>query len=231
MLGHLSKIDASKKICFKKISLPWRNRVYSVQKYTPFYTTVFDICMMYPALPDYTTFSTTIYDTCRIYPACPLRIYPLFQKIYIGLSGAPRIYSWYLEYAPRYTTTCHTSLIYPSSPKYTSFLTTISDILIIYLDPRINPILHSYLRKTHNAGGSWLQLYSTVKICRTLVPQNAIVPVGRPRPYSIIILNMRFIPNTALRTSSQIMASSYILQRLYEWIFPPKLKAFNSSGS
>ena len=43
-------------------------------------------------------------------------------------------------------------------------------------------------------------------------PQKAIVPVGKPRPYSIIILNMRFIPNAAVRASSQIIASSYILE-------------------
>ena len=41
----------------------------------------------------------------------------------------------------------------------------------------------------------------------------AIVPVGKPRPYSIIILNMRFIPKASLRASSQITASSYILER------------------
>ena len=39
-----------------------------------------------------------------------------------------------------------------------------------------------------------LKVWSTVKIRGTRVPQKAIVPVGRPRPYSIIILNMRFIP-------------------------------------
>ena len=44
-------------------------------------------------------------------------------------------------------------------------------------------------------------------------PQNAIVPVGRSRPYSIIIHNMRFIPKASLRASSQIPASSYILER------------------
>ena len=41
----------------------------------------------------------------------------------------------------------------------------------------------------------------------------AIVPVGRPRPYSIIILNMRVFPKPQLRASSQITASSYILER------------------
>ena len=49
-----------------------------------------------------------------------------------------------------------------------------------------------------------------VKIRGTRVPQKAIVPVGRPRPYSIIILNMRFIPKVSLRARSQITASSYI---------------------
>ena len=58
-----------------------------------------------------------------------------------------------------------------------------------------------------------LKVWSTVKIRGTRVPQKAIVPVGRPRPYSIIILNMRFIPKASLRASSQITASSYILER------------------
>ena len=47
-----------------------------------------------------------------------------------------------------------------------------------------------------------LKVWSTVKIRGTRVPQKAIVPVGRPSPYSIIILNMRFIPKTSLRASS-----------------------------
>ena len=46
------------------------------------------------------------------------------------------------------------------------------------------------------------------------------VTVGRPRPYSIIILNMRFIPNAALTASSQITATLYILER--QVIIPPK---------
>ena len=58
-----------------------------------------------------------------------------------------------------------------------------------------------------------LKVWSTVKIRGTRVAQKAIVPVGRPRPYSIIILNMRFIPKASLRASSQITASSYILER------------------
>ena len=58
-----------------------------------------------------------------------------------------------------------------------------------------------------------------VKIRGTRVPQKAIVPVGNPRPYSIIILNMRFIPKASLRASSQITASSYIyLSDIYEVI-------------
>ena len=58
-----------------------------------------------------------------------------------------------------------------------------------------------------------LKVWSTVKIRGTRVPQNATVPVGRPRPYSIIILNMRSIPEASLRASSQITATSYILER------------------
>ena len=56
-----------------------------------------------------------------------------------------------------------------------------------------------------------LKVWSTVKIRGTRVPQKAIVPVGRPRPYSIIILNMRFIPKASLR------ASSYIIER-HLWV-------------
>ena len=59
------------------------------------------------------------------------------------------------------------------------------------------------------------KVWSTVKIRETRLPQKAIVPVGRPRPYSIIILNMRFIPEASL--SSQITASSYILER-HLWV-------------
>ena len=54
-----------------------------------------------------------------------------------------------------------------------------------------------------------LKVWSTVKIRGTRGPQKAIVPVGGPMPYSIIILNMRFIPKASLRASSQITASSY----------------------
>ena len=57
-----------------------------------------------------------------------------------------------------------------------------------------------------------LKVWSTVKIRRTRVPQNAIVHVGRPMPYSIKILYMRFIPKASLRASSQITTSSYILE-------------------
>ena len=67
--------------------------------------------------------------------------------------------------------------------------------------------------------GYGLKVWSTVKIRGTRVPQKAIVPVGRPSPYSKIILNMRFIPKASLRASSQITASSYILERqIYEFI-------------
>ena len=62
-----------------------------------------------------------------------------------------------------------------------------------------------------------LKVWSTVKIRGTRVPQKAIVPVGRPRPYSIIKLNMPFIPKASLRASSQITASSYILER-HLWV-------------
>ena len=79
--------------------------------------------------------------------------------------------------------------------------------------------------RSRGGGGYWwiyltndnLKVWSTVKICGTRVPQNAIVPVGRPRPYSIIILNMRFIPKASLRASSQITATSYILER-HLWV-------------
>ena len=37
------------------------------------------------------------------------------------------------------------------------------------------------------------------------------------RPYSIIILNMRFIPKASLRASSQVTASSYILEQ-HLWV-------------
>ena len=60
-------------------------------------------------------------------------------------------------------------------------------------------------------------MWSTVKIRGTRVPQKAVVPMGRPRPYSIIILNMPFIPKVSLRASSQITASSYILER-HLWV-------------
>ena len=62
---------------------------------------------------------------------------------------------------------------------------------------------------------SELKVWSAVKFRETRVPQNAIVPLGRPRPYSIIILNMLFIPKASIRASSQITASSYIWGPLY----------------
>ena len=40
---------------------------------------------------------------------------------------------------------------------------------------------------------------------------------GWSRPYSIIIINMRFIPKASLRASSQITASLYILER-HLWV-------------
>ena len=69
-----------------------------------------------------------------------------------------------------------------------------------------------------------LKVWSTIKFRGTRVPQKAIVPLGRPRPYSIIILNMRFIPKASLRASSQITASSYILER-HLWVNNSKLLA------
>ena len=70
-----------------------------------------------------------------------------------------------------------------------------------------------------------LKVWSTVKLRGTRVPQKAIVPVGRPRPrpYSIITLNMRFIPKASLRASSQITANSYILSDIYELIIQSPL--------
>ena len=65
-----------------------------------------------------------------------------------------------------------------------------------------------------------LKVWSTVKIRGSRVPQKAIVPVGGPRPYSIIILKMRFIPS--LRASSQITASLYILE-WHLWVNNSKL--------
>ena len=45
------------------------------------------------------------------------------------------------------------------------------------------------------------------------------MPVGRPRPYSIIILNMCFITKASFVASSQITASSYILERHLSKLF------------
>ena len=66
---------------------------------------------------------------------------------------------------------------------------------------KLLPIFHVYIKGVDNFQNSRDN------------PQKAIVPVGRPRPYYIIILNMRFIPKASLRASSQITASSYILER------------------
>ena len=76
----------------------------------------------------------------------------------------------------------------------------------------------------------FLKVWSTVKIRGTRVPQKAIVPVGRPRPYSIIILNMRFIPKASLKASSQITASSYILER-HLWVNNSKPSALAPTWS
>ena len=73
-------------------------------------------------------------------------------------------------------------------------------------------------------------MWPTVKIRGTRVPQKAIVSVGRPMPYSIIILNMCFIPKASLRASSQITASSYILER-HLWVNNSKLFAFTPTWS
>ena len=75
-----------------------------------------------------------------------------------------------------------------------------------------------------------LKVWSTVKIRGTRVPQKAIVPVGRTSPYSIIILNMRFIPKASLKASSQITASSYILER-HLWVYNSKLLALTPTWS
>ena len=47
-------------------------------------------------------------------------------------------------------------------------------------------------------------------------PQNAIVPLGRPRPYCIIILNMRFIPKASLRASSQSQQVHIYLSDMFD---------------
>ena len=52
------------------------------------------------------------------------------------------------------------------------------------------------------------------------------MPVGGPRPYSIIILNMRFIPKASLRASSQITASSYIHDKLERHLWVNNSKHF-----
>ena len=62
-----------------------------------------------------------------------------------------------------------------------------------------------------------LKVWSAVKIRETRVPKKAIVPVGRPRPYSIIILNMRFIPKASLRVLKSQQVHIY-LSDIYELI-------------
>ena len=88
-------------------------------------------------------------------------------------------------------------------------------------DGPIKPALGQ--RPVHTDYGCYVQHIMRVPPCvkgvvncqnsRDKGPQKEIVPVGKPRPYSIIILNMRFIPKASLRASSQITASSYILER------------------
>ena len=85
-------------------------------------------------------------------------------------------------------------------------------------------------RWTHGHRTEKLKVWSTVKFRGTRGPQKAIVPVGRPIPYSIIILNMRFIPKASLRASSQITASSYILER-HLWVYNSKLLALTPTWS
>ena len=98
--------------------------------------------------------------------------------------------------------------------------------MLVYLYDFV-PVLKQHPQQS----GLWnLKVWSTVKICGTRVPQKAIVPVGRPRPYSIIKLNMRFIPKASLRASSQITASSYILER-HLWVNNSKLFALAPTWS
>ena len=81
----------------------------------------------------------------------------------------------------------------------------------------INMSLNTHILKQIYLENLNLKVWSTVKIRGTRVPQKAILPVGRPRPYFIIILNMRFIPKASLGASSEITASSYILER-HLWV-------------
>ena len=73
-----------------------------------------------------------------------------------------------------------------------------------------------------------LKVWSTVKICGTRVPQNAIVPVGRPRPYSTIILNMRLIPKALLacKQTDCITAGMWKLPDPKRVLTPSKHKTF-----
>ena len=90
----------------------------------------------------------------------------------------------------------------------------VSNVIHVHKYTYMTLIIHNVCRKVTLDN---LKVWSTVKIRMTRVPQNAIVPVGRPRPYSIIILNMRFIPEASLRASSQTTATSYILKR-HLWV-------------
>ena len=76
----------------------------------------------------------------------------------------------------------------------------------------------SYFNRNKQNSYAALKVWSTVKIRGARVPQKAIVPVGRPRPYSIIILNMLFIPKASLRASSQITQVHIYLSDIYELI-------------
>ena len=87
------------------------------------------------------------------------------------------------------------------------------NVHLLNTDPQISHNMHVFIILQIMSVFSSLKVWSTVKIRKTRVLQNAIVPVGRPRPYSIIILNMRFLPKASLRASSQITASSYILEQ------------------
>ena len=92
-----------------------------------------------------------------------------------------------------------------------------SESEMFLFDLAIIDIFHTMCLVYKWSGRLSLKVWSTGKIRATRVPQNAIVPVCRPRPYSIVILNIRFIPKASLRASSQITATSYILER-YLWV-------------
>ena len=99
-----------------------------------------------------------------------------------------------------------------SATKYDNIYVLIEAISEFWLKP-IDISLDNLGKFVFNPFVFAIVMWSTVKIRGTRVPQKAIVPMGGPMPYSIIILNMRFIPKASLRASSQITASSYILER------------------